>query len=97
MLRFVIVVWNYLGAAWRKFCCFFLLQTTNGKKKGQKSGSKKKNSKTKNHSLRRSSKSGLGNSDLSAKLFTTMEKHKEVILDVFICLDGCWLRVDAAA
>jgi len=55
------------------------LQTTNGKKKGQKSGSsKKKNSKTKNHSLRRSSKSGLGQSDLSAKLFTTMEKHKEV-------------------
>lgn len=58
----------------------FTLQTANGKKKGQKSGgSKKKNSKTKNHSLRRSSKSGgLGNSDLSAKLFTTMEKHKEV-------------------
>jgi len=55
------------------------LQTANGKKKGQKSSSsKKKNSKTKNHSLRRSSKSGLGHSDLSAKLFTTMEKHKEV-------------------
>jgi len=57
----------------------FSLQTANGKKRGQKSGgSKKKNSKTKNHSLRRSSKSGLGYSDLSAKLFTTMEKHKEV-------------------
>lgn len=56
-----------------------LLKTNKGKKRGQKSGhTKKKNSKIKNPNLRRSTKA-LGNgSDISAKLFATMEKHKEV-------------------
>lgn len=55
------------------------LETFAGKKKGQKSGNtKKKNSKSKKPSNRK--KAGLSHcgNDLSAKLLSTMEKHKEV-------------------
>lgn len=53
-------------------------------KKGQKSGHKKKNSKSKGSSNRKSSKKASlpqgGGDELSQKLFSTMEKHKEVRL-----------------
>ena len=49
-------------------------------KKGAKSGMKKKNTKAKMSQRKSSKKSNLpqGDSDLSAKLFTIMEKHKDV-------------------
>lgn len=56
------------------------LQTLAGKKKGQKSGNiKKKNTKSKKPTNRKS-KAPLSHngSDLSTKLLTTMDKHKEV-------------------
>ena len=56
------------------------LQPFAGKKKGQKSGNtKKKNSKCKKQSSSRKSKTG--GSDLTGKLLSTMEKHKEVRID----------------
>jgi hypothetical protein len=65
--------------------CYLTSKTNKGKKKGQKSGhTKKKNSKIKNPNLRRSTKA-LGNgSDISAKLFATMEKHKEVCSEAYL-------------
>jgi len=69
-----------------------MLQTqVMGKKKGQKSGQKKKNNKNKMSQRKNNKKSNLpqGDSDLSAKLYSTMEKHKEVS-------DGyCWVNVSA--
>ena len=49
-------------------------------KKGAKSGMKKKNNKSKISQRKSSKKSNLpqGDCDLSAKLFTIMEKHKDV-------------------
>ena len=54
----------------------------NGKKKGQKSGRAKKANKSKSSQRKNNKKSNLpqGSSDLSQKLFATMEKHKEVSL-----------------
>jgi len=51
-----------------------------GKKKGQKSGQKKKHSKSKNNNKKNNKKTTLplGGNDLSAKLYSHMEKHKEV-------------------
>ncbi|XP_074650502.1 histone lysine acetyltransferase CREBBP-like [Tubulanus polymorphus] len=51
-----------------------------GKKKGQKSGRNKKANKKNNNQRKNSKKSNLphGGNDLSAKLYATMEKHKEV-------------------
>ena len=51
-----------------------------GKKKGQKSGRNKKANKSKNSNRKNSKKSNVpqGSSDLLAKLYATMEKHKEV-------------------
>ncbi|PRD32854.1 UNVERIFIED_CONTAM: CREB-binding protein [Trichonephila clavipes] len=51
-----------------------------GKKKGQKSGRNKKSNKSKNNQRKNNKKSTVpytGN-DLSAKIYSTMEKHKEV-------------------
>ena len=66
-------------------CCIgvavlMLQQQVMGKKKGQKSGQKKKNNKNKMSQRKNNKKSNLpqGDSDLSAKLYSTMEKHKEV-------------------
>ena len=62
-------------------CMYFSLsQDIQGKKKGQK-GQKKKNTKNKNSQRKSNSKKSnlpLGGNDLSAKLYSTMEKHKEV-------------------
>ncbi len=51
-----------------------------GKKKGQKSGRNKKANKSKSSQRKNNKKTNMpqGTSDLSAKLFATMEKHKEV-------------------
>jgi hypothetical protein len=58
------------------------LQVAAGKKKGQKSAvTKKKSTKNKNSAQRKAgNKSGqpYAGNDLTAKLFATMEKHKEV-------------------
>jgi len=58
------------------------LKVAGGKKKGQKStASKKKSTKNKSSAQRKSSsKSGqpYAGNDLTAKLFATMEKHKDV-------------------
>ena len=57
-----------------------LLQDAQGKKKGQK-GQKKKNVKNKNSQRKANNKKSnlpVGGNDLSAKLYSTMEKHKEV-------------------
>jgi len=55
---------------------------TGGKKKGQKStATKKKNAKSKNPAQRKSGSKGgqpYAGNDLTAKLFATMEKHKDV-------------------
>lgn len=70
----------YLAA--RRISCIVLVlqQQVMGKKKGQKSGQKKKNNKNKMSQRKNNKKSNLpqGDSDLSAKLYSTMEKHKEV-------------------
>lgn len=61
----------------------FFLQ---GKKKGQKSGRNKKSNKSKNNQRKNNKKSNVpytGN-DLSAKIYSTMEKHKEV--SNFVCI-----------
>ena len=57
-----------------------------GKKKGQKT-QKRKTTKSKNSQRKNSKKSTLphGGNDLSQKLYSTMEKHKEVrILDTLV-------------
>jgi len=65
-----------------------------GKKKGQKSAaSKKKSTKSKSSTQRKSnSKTGqpYAGNDLTAKLFATMEKHKDVrtALAVSLCLQA---------
>ncbi|XP_076342052.1 histone lysine acetyltransferase CREBBP-like isoform X2 [Tachypleus tridentatus] len=53
---------------------------THGKKKGQKSGRNKKANKNKNPQRKNNKKSNACNtgSDLTAKIYATMEKHKEV-------------------
>ncbi len=69
----------YCGSFW--LILSFHLQGAKGKKKGQKSGQKKKNNKSKSNSKNSKKKSNLphGGNDLSAKLYSHMEKHKEVI------------------
>ena len=63
-------------------CVCARLEVQAGKKKGQKSAaSKKKSTKSKSSTQRKSnSKSGqpYAGNDLTAKLFATMEKHKDV-------------------
>ena len=62
-----------------------------GKKKGQKSNRNKKSNKSKNNLRKSNKKSNVpyAGNDLSAKLYSTMEKHKEVgyseITFFFLC------------
>lgn len=68
----------YVAEKW--MCVKPVLQSTNGKKKGQKGNVKRKNSKNKSAVRRNNKRTGLPNNgcDLNSKIFATMDKHKEV-------------------
>ena len=72
----------------RVFFSYVFQPLQKGKKKGQKSNRNKKASKSKSNQRKNSKKTNLphGGNDLSAKLYATMEKHKEVSLGILILL-----------